>query len=327
METNVFPQSGGKSSYWSKPEGKIGTVFGLVAVLAIGYFALPFITTALKNWIHFTVTLAVFGALFYALVIDRRVYTAAKYLYNWFIKKVFGLVFRLDAFLIAEDYINDIRKERANLEQQVISVSSQKEDTRATRLEQEKEMREELDIAAAAMKKGMTPEFQNASRQAKRLEEFAKDLKPIEDNLEKIELYLEAVYKNSGYMLEDMENELKIKKAKYKAVTAGNSALKTAWAAMKGNPDKRKLMEDSMDYLKEDMANKLANMKYAIKQSSEVMKTIDLKNATMDEEGLRMLQEYKPELFAYSQGQEPLVITQSIQDSTKPITKYDNLLK
>ena len=174
----------------------------------------------------------------------------------------------------------------------------------------------------------MGPEMQNATRQAKRLEDFAAQLQPIEDNLEKVQIYLEAVYKNSGYMLEDMENELKIKKAQYKAITKGNNALKTAMACMKGNPDKRIMMETSMEYLKEDMASKLANMKYAIKQSSEVMKTIDLNNATMETEGLRMLQEYKPELFAYSSGQEPVALpAEFTTETTKPITKYDNLLK
>ena len=329
MESNVFPTQQGKQSYWSKPEGKIGTIFGIAVLLAVGYFALPYITTALENWVHFAVVLGVFAAMFYIFVIDRRIYLALKYMYDWFIKNFFGMIWRLDPFLIAEDYIGDIRKERNNLEFQVTAVSGQKEETRATRLEQEKEMRKQLDIAAAAMRKGMGPEMQNASRQAKRLEEFAKSLNPIEDNLEKIELYLEAVHKNSGYMLQDMENELAIKKAQYKAVTKGNSALKTAWAAMRGNPDKRQLMEDSMEYLKEDMANKLANMKYAIKQSSEVMKTIDLSNATMETEGLRLLQEYRPELFAYSPGQEPVALPAEFThaETSKPITKYNDLLK
>ena len=226
-----------------------------------------------------------------------------------------------------QNYIEDIRKERATLEQQIVAVSGQKEDTLATIKENKIEMQKQLDISATALKRNMPGEMGVAAAQANRLEGLVNRLTPIAKNLGDIETYLEAVHQNSGYMLQDMENELKIKKLEYKAVTKGNNALNSAMAAMKGNPDKRKLMEDSMDYLKEDMASKLANMKYAIKQSSSVMKTIDLQQGTMETEGLRMLQEYRPELFAYSAGQEPAAIQAANAESVRPITKYDNLLK
>ena len=327
METSVFPQQqGGKSSAWNDPAKRIGMIFGAILFGVVGFFVLPYLTTILTNWIHFTVALCVFSALFYILVVDRRIYLALKYMYDWFIKTFFGMIFRLDPFLIAEDCIQDIRNERATLEQQIVAVSGQREETLATIKENKVEMNSQLDIAAAALKKNMPGEMGVASAQAKRLDQFVLRLEPIEKNLNDIEVYLEAVHKNSGYMLQDMENELKIKKAEYKAVTKGNSALNTALAAMKGNPTKRKLMEDSMDYLKEDMANKLANMKYAIRQSSSVMKTIDLTNATMETEGLRMLQQYKPELFALDRGQEAPALTTAANNATKPITKYDNLL-
>ena len=330
METSVFPQisgSSGSKSYWSKPEGKIGTIFGLLLFGFIGYKVLPYVTTILENWVHFAITLGIAAALFYILVVDRRIYLFLKYIYDWFIKNAFGLVFRLDPFLIAEDYINDIRQERANLEEQIKVVSGQKEETKRTIEDNKREMTSQLNIASAALKKNMPGEMGVATAQAKRLELFVNRLSPIMENLEKIEIYLEAVHTNSGYMLQDMENELNIKKAEYKAVTKGNNALKTAMAAMKGNPDKRQRMEDSMDFLKDDMANKLANMKYAIKQSSTVMKTIDLTQGTMEAEGLKMLQEYRPELFAFTPGQEPEALVTAAANSTKPITKYNDLLK
>ena len=248
-------------------------------------------------------------------------------MYDWFIKNVFGLVFRLDPFLIAEDYINDIRQERENLEGQIQIVSGQKEETKKTIEENKRDMQKQLDIAASALKKNMPGEMGVATAQAKRLKDFADRLTPIMENLDKIEIYLTKVHENSGYMLQDMENELNIKKAEYKAVTKGNNALKTAMAAMKGNPDKRMLMENSMEFLKEDMAQKLANMKYAIKQSSTVMKTIDLSQGVMETEGLRMLQEYKPELFAFDPGQEPAALVTAGANATKPIDQYNDLLK
>lgn len=326
METNVFPQTqAGNKSYWSKPEGKIGIIFGLLMFGVIGYHVLPYLTTILDNWIHFSIVLGVFAALFYILVVDRRIYMAFKYMYDVFIKKTFGLVFKLDPFVIAEDYINDIKKERENLDHQIEIVSGQKEETTATIQQKTADRKHQLDIAATAYQKQMFPEMNVATAQAGRLQNFIDSLVPIQANLDKIEVYLEAVYKNSEYMLQDMINDLDIKKEQYKAVTKGNNALNSALRTMKGNPDKRILMENSMDYLREDMANKLANMKHAIKQSGEVMKTIDLNNATMETDGLRMLQEYKPELFTYDASQpslNPVEASKSVSG-----TKYDNLLK
>ena len=87
------------------------------------------------------------------------------------------------------------------------------------------------------------------------------------------------------------------------------------------------MVEQSMDYLKDDIAGKLASMKKAISYSSDFMKSIDLENASYQIEGLRMLEEYKPELFSYNNEGESAqpVIQMSTPRSTSD--KYDSLLK
>jgi len=86
------------------------------------------------------------------------------------------------------------------------------------------------------------------------------------------------------------------------------------------------MVEQSMDFLKEDIAGKLASMKKAISYSSDFMKSIDLENASYQVEGLRMLEEYKPELFTYgNEGQaQPVVLMPTPRASSD---QYDNLLK
>ncbi len=60
----------------------------------------------------------------------------------------------------------------------------------------------------------------------------------------------------------------------------------------KGDPEKKLLVEQSMEFLKEDIAGKLANMKKAITYSSDFMRSIDLDNATYEQEGLKMLESF-----------------------------------
>ena len=128
-------------------------------------------------------------------------------------------------------------------------------------------------------------------------------------------------------MLDDMKNDLELKKDLYHSVTKGNNALKSAMSIFNGDAEKRLMVEQSMDYLKDDIAGKLASMKKAISYSSDFMKSIDLENASYQIEGLRMLEEYKPELFSYNnegESSQP-VIQMSTPRSTSD--QYDSLLK
>jgi hypothetical protein len=324
MNTNVFPQQNGNDkSYWSKPEGKIGTVFGILGLGAVGYYLLPILSTIVWNTVNFGIALLVAFILYYIFIADRRIFLVLKSLYDLFIKSTFGLIFKLDPFLIAEDYIQDIESERDNLFNKITEVDGQKESLQMKINEKQKEKKKQLDIAAAAQQKGMAMELANATRQVSRLDDYIKQINPIKQNLENIGNYLTAVHKNSKYMLEDMKNELTLKKDLYKSVTSGNNALKSAMAIFNGDPQKKLLAEQSMEYLKDDIAGKLAYMKKAISYSSDFMKSIDLENASFEAEGLRMLEEYRPELFTFNGNANPVILP---SQEKKPITKYDNLL-
>ena len=86
------------------------------------------------------------------------------------------------------------------------------------------------------------------------------------------------------------------------------------------------MVEQSMNYLKDDIGLKLASMKKAISYSADFMKSIDLENASYQAEGLKMLEEYKPELFIYDANHEAVNIPVGASKSA-PSPSYDNLLK
>jgi hypothetical protein len=326
MNTQVFPQTEEKvKSYWNRPGGKIGTIVGIAALGAIGYFVVPILTTIVWNTVNFAIACAT-AAVLWIVLSNRKLWMSIFYLYEILMKKLVGVVIELDPFIIAEDYIKDIEKERENLYNKTVEVDGQKESINLKITEKQREKKKQLDIAAAAQQKGMGMELANATRQADRLEVYIQQLTPIRDNLSRIGDYLTAVHKNSKYMLDDMKNDLELKKDLYHSVTKGNNALKSAMSIFSGDVEKRLLVEQSMDYLKDDIAGKLASMKKAISYSSDFMKSIDLENASYQAEGLRMLEEYKPELFTYHEGgKEPVNIPANFN---KPInTAYEELLK
>ena len=301
METSVFPQGSNESrlkSYWNRPGGKFGTFLGIGILGLIGYYVVPIATQIVWNTVNFGIACAA-AFLAYIVLSNKKLWYSIFYLYEILMKKLVGVVIELDPFIMAENYIVDIEKEREILYNKTLEVDGQKEALEAKIKEKQRDKQKQLDIAAAAQKQGMTMELANATRQASRLDAYVLQLTPIRDNLTKIGNYLTAVHKNSRYMLDDMKNDLDLKKDLYHSVTKGNNALKSALAIFNGNPEKKMMVEQSMDYLKDDIAGKLASMKKAISYSSDFMKSIDLENASYQAEGLRMLEEYKPELFTY----------------------------
>jgi hypothetical protein len=295
METQIFPTDSQQlKSYWKRPGGKFGVIAGLGILGLIGYYDFPILTQIVWNTVNFGIALACLGIFLYVIT-HRKLRLSLFYFYEILMKKLVGIVIQLDPFIIAEDYIRDMEEEREKLYKQSIEVDQQKEKIQMKIKEKEGEINKLMLKAQTAKEKNMMPELGNATRQIGRLNEYIKQLSPIHDNLFRIGDYLTRIHKNSAYLIEDARNELEVKRDLYKSVTSGNRALTSALKIFKGDPEKKLLVEQSMEYLKEDIAGKLANMKKAISYSSDFMRSIDLDNATYEKEGLKMLDTFNPE--------------------------------
>ncbi len=321
METNIFPSSKQElKSYWNRPGGKFGIFAGLGILCLIGYYVLPILTGIVWNTINFGIAL-VFLALFVYAVTHRKLRLSLFYFYEILMKKLVGLVIELDPFIIAEDYLGDMEKQREKLYEQSIEVDGQKEKINMKIKEKKDEIDKLMTKAQVAKDKNMMPELGNATRQIGRLNEYIKQLSPIHENLLRIGDYLTKIHKNSAYLIEDAKNELDLKKDLYKSVTSGNEALSSALKIFKGDPEKKLLVEQSMEFLKDDIAGKLANMKKAISYSTDFMKSIDLDNATYEKEGLKLLESVNQE------NSYKLTPTGSSQNNLTAPGDYNDLLR
>ncbi|MBO9153397.1 PspA/IM30 family protein [Chitinophaga sp. GCM10012297] len=296
METQFFPGEPGQKlkSYWNRPGGKFGIVIGIGLLVLIGYYVVPILTKVVWNTLNFGIALVCLGLFLYC-VTHRKLRMSLFYFYEWVMKKLVGVVIELDPFLIAEDYIGDMEEQREKLYKQSIDVDAQKEKIDLKIAEKEKDMGQLMSRAKAAQSNNMLPELGNATRHIARIKEYIQQLTPIRDNLARIGDYLTKVHKNSGYMIEDARNELELKKDLYKSVSSGNKALSSALKIFNGDPEKKLMVEQSMEFLKEDIATKLSSMKKAINYSTDFMRSIDLDNATYELQGLQMLENFDPE--------------------------------
>ncbi len=295
METQIFPNSQQQlKSYWDRPGGKFGIFAGIGILAIVGYYVLPILSTIVWNTLNFGIALTCL-ALFLYMVTNRKLRLSLFYFYEILMKKLVGIVIELDPFIIAEDYLNDMEEQREKLYKQSVEVDAQKEKINMKIKEKKDEISKLMTKAQVAKEKNMLPELGNATRQIGRLNEYIEQLTPIHDNLFRIGDYLTKIHKNSAYLIEDAKNELELKKDLYKSVTSGNQALISALKIFKGDPEKKLLVEQSMEFLKEDIAGKLASMKKAISYSADFMQSIDLDNATYEKEGLKLLESMNPD--------------------------------
>ncbi len=328
METQYFPANpaGQKlKSYWNRPGGKFGIIIGLGVLVLIGYYVVPILTNVVWNTLHFGIALVSLGIFLYCIT-HRKLRLSLFYLYEWLMKKLVGLVIELDPFLIAEDYIGDMEEQRETLYKQSVEVDAQKEKIDLKIQEKEKEATQLMGRAKAAQNNNMLPELGNATRQIARIKEYILQLAPIRDNLARIGDYLTKVHKNSGYMIEDARNELELKKDLYKSVSSGNKALNSALKIFKGDPEKKLMVEQSMEFLKEDIATKLSSMKKAINYSTDFMRSIDLDNATYELQGLQMLESFDPDTAFRLDTQKWQPSTEPRMPGTVAKDNYSNLL-
>jgi hypothetical protein len=292
METQFFPAPGQKlNSYWNRPGGKFGLLVAAGALVTIGYFLVPILTTVVWNALNLGIALVCLGLFLYA-VTHRKLRLSFFYFYEIVMKKLVGLVIQMDPIIIAENYVGDMEEERERLYKQSIDVDTQKERIELKIKDKQTEINKLMLRAQTAKEKNMMPELTNATRQIGRLNEYIMQLTPIRDNLNRVGEYLTSIHKNSAYLIEDAKNEIELKKDLYRSVTSGNKALNSAMKIFKGDPEKKLQVEQSMEFLKDDIAGKLASIKKAISYSSDFMRSIDLDNATYEKEGLKLLEKF-----------------------------------
>lgn len=290
MNTDLVAGGQKLKSYWNRPGGKFGTVVGLAALGWIGWKVVPILTTIVWNYVNFGIAAATALVLTYALS-HRTLRLSLFYAYEILMKKLAGVVIQMDPFVISEDLIESMHKDREKLLRKTVELEGQKESANATIKGWEKERAAEANVALRAREAGNALAAGNAERQVGRLTGFIENFKPLRNDLEKLSTKLQQIYDRSFYTIEDAEKQLQSQRAYYNAMTTGRNAIFSALQIFKGDPEKKLLAQQSMDFLKEDLALKRADIRLAMKTTDEFVNKIDLTNATYEAQGIEVIEQ------------------------------------
>ena len=103
------------------------------------------------------------------------------------------------------------------------------------------------------------------------------------------------MYDNSEVLMEDVIDQVSVKKQERAAIRASHSAMKSAWNILSGNSDKRYMFDQAMEAVADDVSMKIGEMEHFMDVSSNFMDSIDLQNGVFEEEGLKMLDKWEKE--------------------------------
>lgn len=297
-------------SFWARPEGTTGML--IVALLlfagALGlYTILPFLITLLQNTLHAAALFGACAAIFY-VVTNRRLRTLVSYGFKSLMRALTGILITIDPIGILKNYIRDLNDNLEDMSRQLGRLKGEITRLKRTIETNEEQAKENLALAAEAKKRagkeGMKAQVYLQTRQAGRLQKSNVTLQSLYTKMEVLYRLLRKMYENSQILLQDMEGEVDVKEREYNAMKAGYSAFRSAYSIIKGDPDKRALFEQTMEYLTDDYGRKMGEIEHFMDISRGFLDSIDLQNQVFDEKALAMLTEWEQKTDSVLLGDE-----------------------
>ena len=293
-------------SFWEKPEGKFGAVV-LAGLLGGGaillYKMLPALITLCTNTLYLMGLLAVIGIIGY-VVLDPRNRALAFYMYRGAMRKIAGAFIQLDPIAILKTYIETLRTSLGKMDAQIRKLKGTMGGVKRMMDENAAAARESMAIAAQAKEKGKQSILILKSRKAGRLQESNMSLQKLYTKMEVLYRVLSKMYENCGILLEDTEDQVKLKEAEWKAIQQGYSAMKSAMSVINGDKDKRAIYEDALSFIADDLGNKIGEMERFMEMSQSFTDGIDLQNGVFEEKGLEMLEEWEKNADSWILGED-----------------------
>jgi hypothetical protein len=323
MATPDFTQIGGsqedgsKRSYWSKPEGVTSLLFLGAAGAAALYFwnkIAAFLIEVTQNTLYLGFLMAILALVIF-LFTSKDVRTAVFFLFKTMMRNITGLIIKLDPIAIMKIYIDDLKEKREKMQGQINTLAGQLVKLNKNINENNEQIKQKFAEANKAStmldRPGMKETASLATIEGAGLQEMNEKLFPLQRNMKTVLEFMEKVNKSADYIIKETEIKVKLKEAEYRIVKESSNALRTAISIFKGNPDKKFYFDESMEYIQDDMSQKLGEMKRAMDLSLDFINGVDVQNGLLSDKGQAMLE-------AYNSGQFKLIQLESPQSSGRP---------
>jgi hypothetical protein len=330
-----IPDSFKPKSFWERPEGTTGMVFGIPALLiaGIGLFKLlPYIITLLQN----TITAIALGVALFVMVYvltDKRFRTLCWYAYKSIMRAITGIFVTIDPIGILNNYVDKLKQNAQDMNEQVANLRGQMRKLQITISQNEKNRIDALKMADAARKDEKNAVFVLKARKAGRLEESNMTLQNLYQRMELLYRVLIKMYETCLVLIEDMSDEVDVKTREREAILASYSAYKNAAKIISGETDKKEVFDMAMEYLADDYGKKLGEIENFMTISQSFIESVDLQNGIYEEDAMKKLEEWEKKGDSILLGdQKKLLIAQAsdpnlLLDLNKPVEREKVLVR
>ena len=290
-----FEGGAASKSFWKKPEGVTGLLFLLAIIGGGGYLVYSnwgAILSFLGSTLAMAATFAVIGLLIY-LFVDPKTRALLSYVYKSIMRTITGWFVTIDPIGILKNYLEELQDNLVKMREQIGKIRGQMRHLQTLMETNDREIDNQLKLAAAARGKGKEQQMILSSRKAARLKESNGKYQALLKKMDILYRILTKMHANSEILLEDTKDQVHLKEQERKAIRASHSAMKSAMNVINGDPDQRAMFDMAMEQITEDVANKVGEMERFMEMSASFMDTVDLQNGVFEEEGLRMLEQWE----------------------------------
>lgn len=316
-------------SLWSKPEGKATLLIlaGLGCVLFYYWgLILPFLIMTLQNTLYFGFLCGILGLLVFLLT-NKQIRTMVWYLWKTLMRGLAGLIIEINPIAILKTYIRDLEDKQEELSQKITELAGAEEKLGQKIQKNQDESEEHLRMAAKAKEMGKMEAAQLHAMKAGGLQGMNEKLGPLFGNMQKLHGFLDKAFKAADFIVKQSKIQVELKEAEYEAIQTSSKALRSAMSVFKGDPDKKAMFEQSLEYIQDDMAKKVAEMKRIMEISTEFIDNADIESGVNYDKGMALLDEYmnNPKLSLLSATPEladgSITTVESVSASRVKVTK------
>jgi len=293
---NKLIQNAKTPGRWSEPKNIAAALVGLALVAGLAYgfltYVLPWLIKVTWNMVNLVIAGVVLGFLLMTIT-NRKFWRALKYFSEFVANYSIGLAIELNPFNILQAKIEQGYKDRETLYRQSGRLKGKQSELTEKLAEKEKELQlniQKVKILQAG--KGESRQINLYTNNVMRCREYIENVTPIVSDLNKLILFADAAYEESGVMLEDAKLDLEAKKDLYYSVTTGLSAVTSAMRAFKGDDELNRDAEKALALLKVRIGEKIGHIKSAIDVTSRFMDERVLEDKAKSAQALELINRF-----------------------------------
>jgi hypothetical protein len=297
-------------SFWKRPEGPFGMVVlaALIAGAGVGlYVILPFLITLLTNVLYAAaLTAALIVVLWLAFNPSFR--TAIKNIFESTVRWFASWVVETDPIGILRNNLDDMKKEKYNLDQTLQRFAGSEERLQrsiAAKNDEINALGHKAAVAeqmAAAAKDPMERERLMLERQtflekAGMLMQGVKQLQALEDQTSRMQNTFRHWSQIADSKIQRTENKVNFLAEQRKMILDAKATLGVGQRLLRGNPEQLKMVDMALDYLEEDTARTLGEIREFSRYTDKLLTDEQIESGAAADEAAARFAEFNQKLL------------------------------